>query len=138
MTLSHENLVPTLWVGCDSEDVFTLDVIVLLVAVAFGTVHCIGWFYAFPSDIEQAVWCNSVVTIVAVTMLLAFLAAFSIANFEFIRDVGENYSGPSFTICAIFYIAPPLMLIVLPAMLLVATMSARQFRLTDHRQVCDS
>ncbi|KAF7970713.1 hypothetical protein HWV62_23196 [Athelia sp. TMB] len=58
--------VPTFWAGVpDQDDVFKADVIALLVAMAFGAVHCIAWFYPFTSHAELLLWRMSAIAIIA-------------------------------------------------------------------------
>lgn len=47
------------------------DIIALVVAIAFGAVHYIAWFYAFPSHIEQLMWRAAVISIVAIPVIMA-------------------------------------------------------------------
>ncbi|KAF7971482.1 hypothetical protein HWV62_21004 [Athelia sp. TMB] len=59
--------VPTFWAGeADRDDVLKADVVALQVAMAFGAVHCIAWFYPFASHAELLLWRISAIAIIAV------------------------------------------------------------------------
>ncbi|KAF7975219.1 hypothetical protein HWV62_10168 [Athelia sp. TMB] len=59
--------VPTFWAGeADSNDFIKADFIALLVAMAFGAVHCIAWSYTFASHAELLMWRSSAVAVIAI------------------------------------------------------------------------
>lgn len=75
--LDYSRRVPTFWAGePDADDIFNADIIALLVAMVFGAVHCIAWFYAFPSHAELMMWRISAIAIVAILggILMGLLA----------------------------------------------------------------
>lgn len=69
--LSQEERVPTFWAGANGDDICIGDVVALLAAMVFGSVHCIAWSYAFPSHMEQLMWRMSAATIVVVPVVIA-------------------------------------------------------------------
>jgi len=49
--------VPTFYAPITADDQITLLYLVLpVVAIFFGALHCIGWNFDFPSHIEQLLW----------------------------------------------------------------------------------
>ena len=65
--LEYLQRVPTFWAGkADQEDLFKADIFALLVAMAFGAVHCIAWSYTFASPAELNMWRASAIAIVAI------------------------------------------------------------------------
>jgi hypothetical protein len=44
---------PARWVAATQGASFFL---VLVITIAFGSIHCIGWSFTFPSSIEQTLW----------------------------------------------------------------------------------
>ena len=70
--------VPTFYSGKPSETTDGYSIIAaLLIAVAFGGIHCIAWSFQFPSHPEQLIWRISSLTITCapafelVTLLIA-------------------------------------------------------------------
>ena len=45
--MSRKDKVPRFW--ADDDDVFITDAIALGVGVFFGAIHCIAWFFFFPT-----------------------------------------------------------------------------------------
>lgn len=59
--------VPTFWAGTPrKETVGYADAVGLLVAIAFGAVHCIAWSYALPSPVKVLLWRVSAIAIIAI------------------------------------------------------------------------
>lgn len=116
VALSEEDRVPKFWSGGAENDnsVLAADIIALFVAMIFGAVHCIAWSYEFPSPIERLLWRISAIIIVAVPVcmiLLTFMIRdlFGYRSYTPMQRVGEVFLA----ICAIFYIASRLILLVL-------------------------
>lgn len=66
--------VPTFWAGDrDDSKCFDADVFALLVAMAFGAVHCIAWFEEFRSPLEQLLWRVCSIVIIAIPAALAIV-----------------------------------------------------------------
>ena len=80
VNLSCEDRVPKFWADSTYVDyIIIADVIVLVVGACFGAIHCIAWFFSFPTHTELLIWRNSSVVITAVpiyiplTTLLGYL-----------------------------------------------------------------
>lgn len=113
VALSQEQRVPTFWANCADEAVTIADVVVLLVAMAFGAVHCIVWSYAFPSHMELLMWHVSAISIVAVPVAILLSLAVYILICLFSETLANILLVTSFIVCAIFYIAGRILLLVL-------------------------
>jgi hypothetical protein len=76
-TIPGAQFVPAFYAGelTDEEKKYT-GVAGLLIAIAFGAVHCIAWSYQFPSHLEQMLWRTSTVAIVCTPA-----AVFSVSMF---------------------------------------------------------
>ena len=85
VNLSREDRVPKFWANSTDNDFFIADVIVLGVGVCFGAIHCIAWFFSFPTDPELLVWRISSVAITAVPIYipLLFLLAAWLSDMDF-------------------------------------------------------
>jgi len=70
--LSNKKQVPTFYAGKTEHIQKTLaSVVVLAIAVIFGSVHCIAWLSIFPSRVEQLLWRVSSITILGYPGILA-------------------------------------------------------------------
>ncbi|KAF7984105.1 hypothetical protein HWV62_16716 [Athelia sp. TMB] len=71
--LTRLSRVPSCWAGNpELEEVLYANSIAIVVAIAFGAVHCIAWF-AFQSLQEQQVWRVCAITITAVPVILTWV-----------------------------------------------------------------
>ncbi|KAF7979536.1 hypothetical protein HWV62_42126 [Athelia sp. TMB] len=106
--------VPTFWAADrTNENVVFADVIALLVAMAFGAVHCIAWSYASQSPLEQHLWRASAIAIIAVPAALA-LAAVVAWLLENSCDLNMDTVLPIFYLpLASMYIAARIILILI-------------------------
>ena len=68
--LSRKDRVPRFWADNNSDDVVIADFIVLGVGVCFGAIHCIAWFFSFPTHAELLIWRISSVAITAVPIYM--------------------------------------------------------------------
>ena len=68
--LSRKDRVPRFWADNNSDDVVIADFIVLGVGVCFGAIHCIAWFFSFPTHVELLIWRISSVAITAVPIYM--------------------------------------------------------------------
>ncbi|KAF7969707.1 hypothetical protein HWV62_26166 [Athelia sp. TMB] len=65
--LRYLQRVPTFWAGePDVNDFIGADIIALVVAMAFGAVHCIAWSYPFASPAERFMWRASAIAIIVI------------------------------------------------------------------------
>ena len=78
VNLSREDSVPMFWANStDGNELVFADFIVLVVCVCFGAIHCIAWFFSFPTHTELLMWRISSITITAAPVyipLMFFLA----------------------------------------------------------------
>ncbi|KAI9463023.1 hypothetical protein F5148DRAFT_982563 [Russula earlei] len=82
---------------------------VTAVALAFGSIHCIGWSFAFPATAERTLWrvASASMTIIPVPLLISIF----IIAFQKVHD-----TLGFFTICTLMalYMLARLVLVVLP------------------------
>lgn len=109
--------VPTFWAGKADERAFwAADIIALVVAMAFGAVHCFAWHYEFRSHLKQRLWRGSAIVIMAAPpafIVALFAAAFVDAGLHGNGNMFENVLGIIFAPIGVIYIAARLALIVL-------------------------
>jgi hypothetical protein len=73
VNLHERTKVPTFYSGNPKDkEVVTADGITVAAGVVFGAIHCIAWFFDFPSHTELFLWHLSSVAITAVPALLTF------------------------------------------------------------------
>ena len=72
--LSREDRVPRFWANnTDNDDATIADMIVLVVGVCFGAIHCIAWVFSFPTHMELLMWRISSVAITAVPIYIPLM-----------------------------------------------------------------
>jgi hypothetical protein len=71
----EENRVPTFDGGNEVRDLDgkILSLAGVVMATVFGGIHCIAWFFAFPTPQEQVLWRMSAVAIIFVPWLCLFV-----------------------------------------------------------------
>ena len=85
VNLSREDTVPRFWANSTENDFVIADLIMVVVGVCFGAIHCIAWSFSFPTRAELLMWRVSSVTITAVpayTFLMTSLT-FWLVNMDF-------------------------------------------------------
>ena len=101
--------IPTFYAeSTTAEEIVAIDVYFPVIGAVFGGIHCIGWFFNFPSSAEAMLWrvSSAVLTVVAFIspMIVGFLAGLSTVQF---------YFGPAvFAIFILVYVVSRLLLIV--------------------------
>ncbi|KAG1733317.1 hypothetical protein EDB19DRAFT_2026815 [Suillus lakei] len=80
----------------------------LFMATIFGGVHCMAWFFAFPTHLEQVLWRMSAISITC-TPCLGFLTAWLLPCLN-TPDVADTTVD---LLCAILYITARAILLVL-------------------------
>lgn len=103
--LDYLQRVPTFWAGKTKEnETYITDIIALLVAMAFGAVHCLAWAYAFPSPGELLLWRASAIAIIAIPAGLLIGLAFLLGDRDSIAGavilVPLSFIGAPVYICA--------------------------------------
>ena len=91
--LSRKDRVPMFW--ADNSDIIVADGIVLGVGVCFGAIHCIAWFFSFPTRAELLIWRILSVAITAVPIHIILMSV--LANRLFTIDFDK------FAITAVFF-----------------------------------
>ena len=75
--LSCEDRVPRFWADTTGDDPLVANFIVLLVGFYFGGIHCIAWFFSFPTRVELLIWRISSAAITAVPIYILFVFNFA-------------------------------------------------------------
>ncbi|KAF7984846.1 hypothetical protein HWV62_10799 [Athelia sp. TMB] len=107
--------VPTFWAADREGDAIYADIIAILVAMAFGAVHCIAWFDSSQSDLEQQLWRASAIAIITTpaALVLAFGLMLLLSK---VHLISEEFSligiGSIYVLVALIYAAARLALIV--------------------------
>ena len=78
VNLNHEDQVPRFWANNTSSEELGIGVgnlIMLLVGVCFGSIHCIAWHFSFPTHTELLMWRISsvAITVVPINIFLGFI-----------------------------------------------------------------
>jgi hypothetical protein len=88
---------------------------VIVIASAFGGIHCIGWSFAFPSSTERILWHVASVSITSVPLAIAPL---SLLLLDLVPDRFENMNSLACLVIAglqlFLYVLSRLVLLILP------------------------
>ena len=78
VNLSHEDRVPMFWANGDDDnsDASIAVLIVFGVGVCFGAIHCIAWYFSFPTHTELLIWRISCVAITTLPIYIPLAVAF--------------------------------------------------------------
>ena len=60
--------VPTFYAPSSPNDILA-TLIGLCVGILFGGIHCVAWYFDFPSNVERYIWRTSAVTITAIPLI---------------------------------------------------------------------
>lgn len=114
-TLRQCTRVPTFWAGnADGNDATTADAIALLVAMAFGAVHCMAWFDSSQSHLEQQLWRASAIAIITAPAALVLVLFLQLPLMEKIsEETVYIFIGSLWVLIALIYAAARLALIVI-------------------------
>ncbi|KAF7977362.1 hypothetical protein HWV62_3953 [Athelia sp. TMB] len=131
--LRSREQVPTFFAGKPDEHlILVADFIALVIALVFGSVHCIAWSYVYPSYTEQLLWRISAATIVVVPVIFLMLVIFmafenraggvvTIIAFSFLPRTEEvlwRVSSVTIVIMPIFFMSPLVVLFALDSKIL--------------------
>ena len=104
--------IPTFYAVSDfAGETVTFLICIPVVGVVFGGIHCVGWFFDFPSSAEAMLWRVSSAVLTVVAFLSPIIAAFLV----FLSTVQDYFSVASVVIGGIFtlvYVVSRLLLIV--------------------------
>jgi len=92
----------------EGSDILILCCSGLLMATIFGGIHCMAWFFAFPTYQEQVLWRMSAVAITCTPYLIYFVACLVI-----IPSIPGAVSKSMFALCITLYVAARVILLVL-------------------------
>ena len=73
VNLSREDRVPMFWANSAVDEQIAADLITLGVGVCFGAIHCIAWYFSFPTHIELLMWRISSIAITAVPIYISLM-----------------------------------------------------------------
>ena len=76
VNLSHEDRVPMFWANnTNSEELGLGNLIMLLVGICFGAIHCIAWHFSLPTHAELLMWRISsvAITVVPINIFWGFI-----------------------------------------------------------------
>ena len=105
--------VPTFWSGKPTvKQIFTADIITLMVGIIFGAIHCIAWSFEFPSHKELILWRISSIGITAAPISL--LVYFYLLFINILPAWVEGFIGiPLATLVPLLYIVARCVTVVL-------------------------
>ena len=72
--------VPTFYSSSDNDDIGYAIIMMPVVGIVFGGIHCIGWYFNFPSSVEAMLWRVSSAVLTGIAFLFPFVLAF-LANY---------------------------------------------------------
>ena len=106
--------VPTFYAPPSQNDPFALW-IGLIVGILFGGIHCIAWFFVFPSIIEEYIWKASAAAITAIPII--FFIEFFIDNLipdkSFLKSFFKSFRHSMALFWVVIYFASRIALLVL-------------------------
>ena len=100
VNLSHEDRVPRFWANSTNSEQEIANVIVVLVGVCFGAIHCIAWHFSFPTHTELLIWRISsiAITTVPIYMTLGLILAALLETIGFNKFADAvGYFSPLFS-----------------------------------------
>jgi hypothetical protein len=107
---SRKLRVPTFdgTIGLEESDKMVLALAGLLMATIFGGIHCMAWFFTFPTYQEQVLWRMSAVAITCTP----WVALLTISLMAFL-DTPDAVNGPVSLLHIMLYVATRAILLVL-------------------------
>jgi hypothetical protein len=90
-------------------------ILVAMITVVFGAVHCIGWSFDFPSSIERTLWRVASLSMTCVPILIAPFCVLGAAIDILLKYRFNNFCGyMAFILLLSLYILSRLALLILP------------------------
>ena len=83
-TRAGDMKIPTFYATDSGEDrdSFAIFICVPIVGVVFGGIHCVGWFFDFPSSAEAMLWRVSSAVLTGIAFLFPILFSFLVIIFQ--------------------------------------------------------
>ena len=102
--------IPTFYATSSGEDrdSFAVFICMPIVGVVFGGIHCVGWFFDFPSSAEAMLWRVSS----AVLSVVAFLSPIIFFSLAILFETREYFAVVVSAIIILVYVVSRLLLVV--------------------------
>ena len=102
--------IPTFYAESENDagEIVAFFICIPVVGAVFGGIHCVGWFFDFPSSAEAILWrvSSAVLTVVAfLSPIIAFFLAY-------LSDIQEYFAIALSAIFILVYVVSRLLLIV--------------------------
>ena len=96
--------------GDDAARIFCMPV----VGGVFGGIHCVGWFFDFPSSAEAMLWRVSSAVLTGVAFLFPIFVMFIGFFIQFLNSTSlrKQFTATVFTIVLLVYVVSRLLLLV--------------------------
>ena len=105
---SGDMKIPTFYAEESGEDATAIVICMPVVGVVFGGIHCVGWFFDFPSSAEAMLWRVSSVVLTGIAFLIPIIALFM----AILSDFQEYFAVAVTAIIILVYVVSRLLLIV--------------------------
>ena len=101
--------IPTFYAESETDgEAVAFYICIPVVGAVFGGIHCVGWFFDFPSSAEAMLWRVSS----AVLTVVAFLSPIIIALLAKLSDFQEYFAVVVSAIIILVYVVSRLLLVV--------------------------
>ena len=108
--------VPTFYAADPEEgrDLTAQIICMPIIGAVFGGIHCIGWFFDFPSSAEAMLWRVSSAVLTGIAFLFPLFIAFLASLSNFINSVSlrRYFAATLFSIILLVYVVSRLILLV--------------------------
>ena len=95
-------------------DVFAFFFCMPIVGGVFGGIHCVGWYFNFPSSTEAMLWRVSSAVLTGIAFLFPLFVAFVLSLSQFINSdsLQKYFAATIFSITLLVYVVSRLILLV--------------------------
>ena len=100
--------IPTFYAESETARGVAILICMPVVGSLFGGIHCVGWFFNFPSSAEAMLWRVSS----AVLTVVAFLSPVIFALLAYLSDIQEYFGIAVSAIVILVYVGSRLVLVV--------------------------
>ena len=107
--------MPTFYAKEEHKVKLSCVICMTVIGVVFGGIHCVGWFFNFPSSVEAMLWRVSSVVLTGIAFLFPMLSAFGATLFgdPIIRtDPWQYFTIAVSSIFLVVYVVSRLLLLV--------------------------